>query len=342
MHAGLITGRETVELIDFPEPSPAPDGVVVDIQRCGICGSDVHAWQSGDPYSPAICGHEWTGTVSAIGKEVRGLVEGDRVVGAVPPACGACEACVAGRSAWCANVMLTAIGRDPQAPTHGGFAPHLAVSAGRVVRVHPGLSVEAAAQVEPATVGFHAVRHTPPGLGDLVAVQGAGPIGLVTLQAAVAAGAGRVVVVEPNEARCSLARELGATDTVAPDEAGDLIRELTSGQGADVVYEAVGRPETIQQAVDRVRRGGSVSLIGFPIGKATIAPGSWLLKEVVVSAALAYTHDDFDRCMGMIADGRIRLEPMHTSTVPLSQLGAAIADLASGTSPETKVLVDPR
>lgn len=342
MRAALITGKETVELIEVPEPEPGPDSVVVDIALCGICGTDIHAWQSGDPYTPALCGHEWTGVVSAIGADVTRFAEGDRVVCAVPPACGHCEACVAGQTPWCRATMLVAVGRDPHAPSHGGFAPRIAAHVGRVVPVDPALSVEQAAQVEPATVGFHAVRHTQPQLGDLAVVQGAGPIGLVTMQSVVAGGAGTVIVVEPNPARQALALELGATHAVAPDAAAELIAQLSRGLGADVVYEAVGRAETIQQAVDRTRRGGRVCLIGFPIGPATIDPGTWLVKEVQVAAALAYTHDDFERCMAMIADGRIRLDPLHSSTIALTELDGAISELASGSTTQTKVLVDPR
>ena len=342
MQAALITGKETVELVEVPEPEPVAEGVVVDIQLCGICGTDIHAWQSGDPYNPAICGHEWTGHVSAIGSEVSSLAEGDRVVVAVPPACGRCEACTSGNTSWCEVTFLAAVGRDRFAPIHGGFAPRIAVHRGRVVPVNPALTVEQAAQVEPATVAFHAVRNTQPGLGDVSVVQGVGLIGLTTLQAVVAGGAGEVIVVEPNEARRALAAQLGASATTSPDEAAELIAERTRGRGADVVYECVGRSETIQDAVGRARRGGRVCLIGFPIGAATIQPGLWLVNEVKVSAALAYTHDDFDRCMGMIADGRIRLDPLHSATVGLDRLDAAIAELASGTSAQTKVLVDPR
>ncbi len=341
MQVALITDKETVELLEFPEPTPHAEGAVVDIDRCGICGTDIHAYQSGRPYNPAICGHEWTGTVSAIGSAVTAFSEGDRVVGAVPPACGACEACRQGQSLHCQASFLVATGRDTHAPPHGGFAPQIAAHASRLVKVHPELTIEQAAQVEPTTVAFHAVRHTPPSLGDVTVVMGAGPVGLCTLQIVRAAGAGEIIVVEPNDARRALAAELGATTTVGLDEAKDAILELTSGLGADVVYECVGRPETIQTAVDHARRGGRMCLIGLADSVATIVPAIWLVKEIQVTGTIAYTHDDFDRAMGMIADGRIKVEPMHTSTVSLDGFGDAIADLASGSSTETKVLVDP-
>lgn len=343
MFAALITGRNKVDLVEFPEPSPADRGVVVDIAYCGVCGTDIHAYQSGEPYNPAICGHEWAGTLSAVGRDVKDLAEGDRVVVAVAPSCGRCAACRAGQAERCLVSFVSALGRDPLAPPHGGFAPRIAVAAERVVRTNPALSDLQAAQVEPATVAFHAVRRSDIRLGDIAVVQGAGPIGLGTLQWVRAAGAGVVVVVEPNESRQKLAVELGAHHVVAPGAPADaLVKELTNGLGADIVYECVGKPSTVQSAVDLARRGGSMCLIGLANDDAPIVPAAWLIKEIAVTAALAYTHDEFDSAMGMIADGRFRTEPMHSGTVGLDQLDATLADLAGGTSTHTKVLVDPR
>lgn len=343
MFAALITGRSTLDLVEFPDPTPAEGGVVVDIAFCGVCGTDVHAYQSGAPYHPAICGHEWVGTVSARGEGVRDLSDGDRVVVAIAPICGRCPACRAGQSDHCQSAFLSALGRDPLAPPHGGFAPRIAVSKDRVIRADSRLSDEQAAQVEPATVSFHAVRRSRVRLGDVAVVQGAGPIGLGTLQWVRAAGAGMVVVVEPNERRRELAVALGAHHAVEPGTAADtLVKELTHGLGADIVYECVGRSFAVQSAVDLARRGGAMCLVGLADQPAPIDTGSWLVKEVAVTSALAYTRDEFEMSMSMIADGRFRTEPMHTSTVGLEGLDAALADLASGASVQTKVLVDPR
>ena len=343
MRAAIITGLHQVDLIEVPVPEPTADGAVVDIALCGICGTDIHAYQSGAPYNPAICGHEWVGTVSAVGADVRNVSEGDRVVVAVPPPCGSCTACRAGHALWCSTVFLSATGRDIKNPAHGGFAPRLAVKAGRLVKANVKLSDEEAAQVEPATVAFHAVRASRLRLGDITVVQGAGPIGLTTVQWARAAGAGEVIVVEPNERRRALAAELGATVTCdVGAEAGQIVRDHTKGLGADIVYECVGRAPAIQSAADLVRRGGSVCLIGLSDTPATIVPGIWLVKEIQLTAALAYTHEEFDLAMAMVADGRVRLNPMHSSTASLDTLASVMADLAGGRSTETKVLVDPR
>jgi (R,R)-butanediol dehydrogenase / meso-butanediol dehydrogenase / diacetyl reductase len=342
VHAALITGEHRVELVEFPNPSPAPAGVVVDVAFCGICGTDIHAYQSGRPYNPAICGHEWAGTVSAIGAEVTSLSEGDRVVVAVAPSCGRCTACRRGQADRCEVTFLSALGRDALAPPHGGFAPQIAVAAARVVKTDPGLSDEQAAQVEPTTVAFHAVRNSNLRLGDIAVIQGAGPIGLGAMQWVRAAGAGRVIVIEPSPERRELALALGAHHAAAPgDEANQLIRELSHGLGADIVYECVGRPFAVQAAVDLARRGGSMCLIGLAEGDAPISPGAWLVKEISVTSSLAYLHEEFEMSMGMMADGRIVVDPLHTSTVGLDSFEDALADLASGQSKEMKVLVNP-
>lgn len=344
MHAALITGQGQVELREFADPTPPPTGAVVDISFCGICGTDIHAFQSGKPYNPAICGHEWVGSISALGTEAATtsrLGEGDRVVVAVPPPCGACESCRSGQTSTCGTVFTVATGRDAMAPKHGGFAPQIAVGIDRLVAADSRLTDEQAAQVEPSTVAFHAVRKSGLRLGDIAVVQGAGPIGLVTMQWVKAAGAGEVIVVEPNDARRALAGELGATMTATPDDIDELLAERTRGRGADIVYECVGRPQTIQSAINLARRGGAMCLIGFTDADATITPAMWLVKEINLTAALAYTHEEFEMAMGMIADGRVAVDSLHSCTANLEGLSDALADLASGESEQTKVLVNP-
>jgi (R,R)-butanediol dehydrogenase/meso-butanediol dehydrogenase/diacetyl reductase len=341
LHAALITGARTVELREVPDPTPSDNGVVVDITFCGICGTDIHAYTSGRDYKPAICGHEWTGRVSAAGRAVTRISEGDRVVVAVPPPCGTCAACESGHRDHCLTSFAFAVGRDPEAPAHGGFAPRIAVHADRVTAAHPDLDDETLAQVEPVTVALHAVRRSGVHEGDLAVIQGAGPVGLTTLQCVAAAGAGTTIVVEPSETRREMAAAHGASFVTTPDEADELIKEHTRGLGADIVYECAGRPETVQTAVDLARKGGSMCLIGLATGEATINPSMWLRKEITVTSALAYIHDDFEVTMEMIADGRVRVDALHTSTARLDSLGKVLDDLASGASDQTKVLVNP-
>lgn len=343
MRAGLVTGRSKIEFVDMPEPSPEPGKAVVEIAFCGICGTDVHAWLSGEPYNPAICGHEWVGTVVARGPNVRDVKEGDRVVAGIAPACGACPACRAGDALHCVRAMMGMIGIGPLAAKHGGFARAIAIDASRLSIVPRELCDEDAALVEPATVAVHALRRTDVRLGDSAVVLGAGPIGLLVLQCALASGARRVIVVEPDPSRAALASELGADLVLRPgvDAVSARIAESCAPLGPDVVFECAGIPATIQQSVELVRRGGIVSLVGFTTTRAEIDPGAWLSKEVRFVASLGYLHEEFELAMALIASGRIRVAPLRTSTVGLDELESAFAKLAKPAG-EVKILVDPR
>ena len=341
MRAALITGAGRVEVREFPDPTPVDAGVVVDVAYCGVCGTDVHAYTSGRAYTPAICGHEWTGTISAAGPSVSRLGEGDRVVVGVPAPCGSCAACRAGRTGHCTTCSAFVHGRDPEAPPHGGFAPRIAVSVDRVIAANPGLDDETLAQVEPVTVSLHAVNRSALRRGDTAVVLGAGPVGLTTMQCAAAAGAGQVVVIEPSGTRRAMADALGATAVATPEAAADVVGEHTGGLGADAVYECVGGGDALAAAVDLARRGGSVCMIGLADATVSISPATWLRKEITVTAALGYLHHEFGSAMDMLADGRIRVDALHTSTTKTEGLAAVLDDLASGRSEQMKVLVNP-
>ena len=336
MRAGLVTGQRRFELVEVPEPEVAAGKAVVHLSRCGICGTDLHGFLGTDPYNPAICGHEWVGTVSAVGAGVHNVDEGDRVVAAIAAECGHCAECLAGRPAYCMTAFLGMIGRDALAPPHGGFAPRIALDASRLVAVTKGLSDDQAAMVEPCTVAYHAALRSVPRPGEVVVVQGCGPIGLLTLQAAIALGASHVVAVEPSEHRRKLAIAVGAAEAITPAEAV----ERFGAAPADLVFECAGVAATVQQAVDLVRRGGRVNLVGLANGMATISPGAWLIKEVTVVGSLGYLHHEFAEVIDLIETGAMHLEPLHDRTVTLDELPAAIEQLADDPSSAVKVLVD--
>jgi len=338
MKAGLVTGQRRFELVDMPDPVARPGTAVVDVHLCGICGTDLHGFLGSTPYNPAICGHEFVGTVRQVGDGVGHLHKGDRVIAGIAPACGQCPSCLAGRTRYCVSAFLGMIGRDPLAPPHGAFARAVAMDARRFIPVTRPLTDEQAAVVEPTTVGLHAVNRTPPRVTDTVVVQGCGPIGLLTLQVARAAGASHVVAVEPNEVRRALAVRVGAHEALTPEAA----RERFGSSGADLVYECAGVPATIQAAVDMVRQGGTVNIVGLASGNATISPHAWLIKEVTVVGSIGYLHHEFTDAMDLIATGKVQTDPLHDSTVALGDLPIAIERLADDPSSAVKVLVDPR
>jgi (R,R)-butanediol dehydrogenase/meso-butanediol dehydrogenase/diacetyl reductase len=342
MRAALVTGKREITLREMPEPEPSAGKAVVEIAYCGICGTDLHAWASGAPYNPAICGHEWSGIVAKRGAGVAHVKEGDRVSIGIAPACGQCAECRSGRGAYCSTAFMGMLGVGPLAAPHGGFAPAIAVDASRLIPVRAGLSDAEAALLEPATVALHAVRRTPVRLGDACLVLGAGPIGLLTQQCARAAGAGVIVVVEPHPARRKRAEELGANAVIDPkrEDVAARVKGLLGPSGADVVFECAGIPQTIDQSASLAKRGGVVSLVGLANVPATITPGTWLVNEIRFVASLGYLNEEFDLAMGLVQDGRLKLAPLHTKTVALGEMDAAFALLNDDPS-EIKILVRP-
>ena len=338
-----VPAPKTVELHTGEAPTPAADGVVVDIAYCGVCATDTHGYVSGGLIPPSVFGHEWTGTISAVGAGVTDLTVGQRVVASVGPACGRCAQCRAGHPDNCDLAFAEANGVTPDAPRHGGFATQLAVSTRRVTPVLDGLSEEQAALVEPAAVTFHAVKRAGQPLGAFVVVQGAGPIGLLTAQHARHAGAGRVVVVEPNEARRETARQLGFTEVFEPgEEFAAFVFSSSDGLGADVLYECTGAAGLFQASAELVRRGGTLALLGYPMASSEVSYPDWQSRELTVVGSLAYNHEDFLGAMRAIRSGAVDVAPLHTGTVGLDDLAGLLDELDAGTSRHAKVLVDPR
>lgn len=337
MQVGLIVGKYRLDFLEFPEPRVGPGLAVVDIERCGICGTDVAAFRDGHPYPPFLSGHEWSGAVTAVGAGVDHLSVGDRVVVGSPPACGRCPECRAGVTQCCARRLAL-----DGLPPHGGYAPRIAIEAIRLVPIAAELTPEAAAQIEPATVALHALRRSRLRLGDTVVIQGTGPVGLFALQLARLAGAGRLIAIEPNPKRRALAAELGADVTLVPgDDVLPQVRDRTHGLGADVVVECAGSASALDTAVSLTRTGGEVVMIAPSADPVRINTTLWLIREVTVSVSLAHNYEEFGITAGLLRDGRLLAAPLHSKTVSLRDLPATMKALADGDPELCKVLVDP-
>ena len=340
MRAGLITGKNQFELVQREDPIPGAAEVVVAIELCGICGSDFHADVEGWKYAPGTCGHEWVGVVSAAGSEVQNVSEGDRVTGALAPGCGRCQECRSGMSQYCKKSWSEYAGSS--GPTSGGFAPFLKLTAERVVKIPDGIDVEDAALIEPAAVAFHAVRRSNIRIGDVVCVVGAGAIGLLTAQCARAAGAGLVIAVDPDESRRELGLTLGLDRAVAPgEELSQVLSEVNGGLKADLAFDCAGIPQTMQQSLDMVRRGGAVCLVGVTSQDATISPIRWISKEITLYTSMVFTLEEMKATAAMILDQRISVAPLRNKIINLDELGQTIDDLAERRTQAVKILVDP-
>lgn len=320
MKALLLTAPSRLEYVDFPDPSPADDEVVVRVRACGICGSDIHGWDgsSGRRNPPLIMGHEAAGEVVAAGPRVTTFRTGDRVTFDSTISCGRCRFCRGGQINLCENRRVVGVA-PAEYRQHGAFAELLTLPERILYRVPDALPFPEAAMVEPVSIAVHAVQRTTIAPGATAVVVGSGMIGLLVIQALRWAGAGRIVAVDLADNRLELARRLGATHAInsgRADVAAEVSR-LTDGLGADVSFEVVGFTPTLNLAVGVLKRGGTCVLVG------NLSPKTDLLLQQVVTKELTLTGScasagEYPLCLDLIARGVIDVKPMIEKVVPLA------------------------
>jgi (R,R)-butanediol dehydrogenase/meso-butanediol dehydrogenase/diacetyl reductase len=327
----------SIQTVD--DPVPAPGGLVMKVGYCGICGTDLHATREG--MTTACCGqilgHEYVGEIVEVGKEARGEWHvGDRVCAMPFIACGKCPACATGHFFECQDKKV------PGVDAPGGYAEYVATGAQETIKLPAGLDLEAAALVEPLAVGIHAVRVANLKAGSRVMVIGAGPIGLTVALWARFFGAREVIVSEMASSRAMLAKQMGATAVIQPDpaaDAGALLQQYmdVAGGPPDIIFECVGAPGLLQQCIEMAPQRGQIVPVGVCEQPDSIMPMFGLFKELRIQFAIAYTRDDFETCLAMLAEGRIDVSPMVTDVVSLDELPEAFEALRTP-SHQCKVL----
>jgi L-iditol 2-dehydrogenase len=344
MKALLLAEYNKFELADLPRPIPGSEEVLVQVTACGICGSDVHGYDgsSGRRIPPIVMGHEAAGIVAETGSGISEFKKGDRVTFDSTVYCGNCDYCRSGQMNLCdfRQVVGVSCGDYRRA---GAFAEYVVVPQRILYRLPDALSFPEAAMLEAVSVALHAVRLSEMRGGETALVIGAGMIGLLTLQAAKAAGAARVLITDLDATRLELAKEMGADETLHLSGA-ELIAEvmrLTGGKGVDVVLEAVGRNETISAAIDCVRKGGTVLLIG------NIKPEVTLPLQKVVSRQIrlqgtAASSGEYPQAIELMTSGKIRVKPLITAVAPLEEGPRWFDRLHAGEPNLMKVVLAPQ
>lgn len=339
MKACAIKGVKQFEIVDIKEPTSKDGKVIVDVTKSGICGSDIHYWVNGGP-AGLVMGHEFCGTVVDPGDRLD-LNVGDRVTALPISPCGKCEACQKGEVQYCASTWNEAVGLSLGNP--GGLTKRIAVRSDMVIKIPDKMSDEEAAMVEPTAVGLHAAHLGRIAVGDDVLVIGGGIIGLVSAMFAKLEGASRVVVTETNPERGKKAVKLGVADEWHNALDQDLIpkmMEKTNG-GFDVVIECVGNEAAVNSAITMVKPGGIVVLVGVASDKVPTYTVMGVMKELVIQGAIAYTYNEFNSCVKLIADKKIDVTKFIDDVVSLEEVQHAYERLTSGTDSAVKILVDP-
>ncbi|MBV9155418.1 MAG: galactitol-1-phosphate 5-dehydrogenase [Acidobacteriaceae bacterium] len=321
MKALLLSEYSRLEIVDLPMPRPGPGEVLVRVQACGICGSDVHGYDggSGRRIPPIVMGHEAAGTIAAVGPEVSGAREGEPITFDSTVYCGVCDYCSRGEVNLCDRRQVLGVS-TPEYRRAGAFAEYLVVP-DRIVHALPSnIAFPEAAMVEPLAVAVHAVSLANVPENGTALVVGAGMIGLLVLQALREAHCSRIYVVDIDESRLQLAQQLGATATINGKTA-DIqpeMQRLAPEGGVDVALEAVGSSATIKTAVESVRKGGSVVLIG------NVVPTAEIPLQIVVSRQIrlqgsAASAGEYPQCIDMLARGAVNVKPLISMVAPLEE-----------------------
>jgi (R,R)-butanediol dehydrogenase/meso-butanediol dehydrogenase/diacetyl reductase len=325
---------EPLAVTDQPDPTPTSGEVVLRVEACGICGSDLHL-SDAYPLPGVVMGHEFCGVVEELGPDVDGVEVGDRVAGLSITTCGRCAACLSGRPRKCPSAVMVGFERP------GAFAEYVTMTARDLFRLPNTLDPQHGALIEPLSVALHTVDRADLEPGDDVLVIGGGPVGLAVAMWARQLGAREVVVSDPVAGRRELAETLGASTTVDPtkDDVGDAF-EGVAGHRPGVVIECVGVPGMIQHAVDVAAIDATVVIAGVCMAPDSLLPITPMTKELDVRFAFYYRARDYETTISMIDRERIDPLPLVTGEVSLDELPERFQSLKSPTT-DCKVLIRP-
>jgi len=334
-------GPRKMEVREFPGPHAGACQVVVEVAYCGVCGSDLHEYASQAPsmrgagiFQP-VMGHEFTGTILALGKGANGLSVGDPVVVHPGGPCGACYYCKAGATNLCAEQAGTGYREQ------GAYAERVVVHVKQALHLPDDSWLERAALTEPLGVAIHSLSRGDMNAGETMFIAGGGPIGLLTILAAKHKGAGRIIVSEPAESRRQLALKIGATEAVDPAKVASVqVRELTGGLGCDLAIECVGIAATMDDCLASTRRGGRIVVAGAFEQPYSVNLLNLLLQEHSIAGTFGYA-SEFQEARDLIVAGAVDVSPLISRVVSLHDLPSVFEQLTGDRNRDHKVLVAP-
>ncbi|MCH7883671.1 MAG: zinc-binding dehydrogenase [Planctomycetes bacterium] len=333
MKAVVFHGKQKgLKVEDIRKPAPGADQALVKVAACGVCHTDLHYIEHGVPTfkpPPIVLGHEASGTIEEVGENVSRVSKGDRVLIPAVLTCGKCSACRLGRENICADMTMLGNHFD------GAYAEYVAVPAKDLLHLPESIPLEEASIIADAlSTPYHAVKNrarVQP--GDTVAVFGCGGVGINAVQLATAAG-GYVIAVDINERKLDWAVEFGAAKTINASKVERVDKEIKklTGGGADIAIEVIGNPKTIVQALESVRVGGRLCIVGYTQEAISIIAGKIMFKELEIIGSLGCRPVDYIPLIRMIEQGLIDLKKLVTHRFSLDQLDKAFDVMKEGLS----------
>lgn len=334
--ANLIEPQKIV-IEEVPGPQLKEGETLVKVDTCGICGSDVHAYFGRHPFirCPIVLGHEFTGIVEETTAEKEVKI-GQKVTAVPMLTCGNCINCRKGRYNICRNLRF--IGSQAS----GAFAEYVVVPTDKTVRIPDEIDLGAGALIEPLAVGVHAVKRSNLKSGDRVLILGAGPIGLMALQAAKALGADEVIVSDLIDYRLQKAKELGADYTVRGDggKIATFTKDKFGDDGIDLIFECVGAESTIQQAVEMASKGTQVVVVGVFEKETPIKMGWVQDHELELIGSMAYVKEDFSEAIRLVQEKKVITEALVTHKFKFKEINTAFEIIGQEEEKRLKVLIE--
>lgn len=345
MKVAVFQGPGHIVIEERSMPERGSGDILIKVDYCGICGTDVHGYVSGVQFpTGTIIGHEFSGTVVKIGENVKGLILGDRV--AIKPfaQCGECYWCRKGQYSLCAQFSKRAMGFSIESP--GALAEYVLIRYPEemIYPLPPNVPAVEAALAEPLATSLHAIRLSRFKRGDTIVISGAGMIGLGILQFLKIEEAGKVIVVEISQTKTRIAKELGADLILDPtsgkEEITRRIFEETNGIGADLVFESAGVPASFQQCSDYVKKGGQVMVVGSSEKETSIISRHLVLREVELKASFAY-NDEFKEVLQYLGQRILKPQLFISDVIPLGDVDERGFKRLSASHDFVKILVRP-
>ena len=340
MKAVVVAGPQRFEIEDVPVPDVEPDGVLVRVRNCGICGSDLHFFRGEFPSAPGLrLGHEIAGEVAAFGENVTGLSEGQPAAIEPVEVCRTCELCMTGRTQLCAKRKLLGT------VVPGGLAEYVHVPSYLVHPLPEAVSLEVGALVEPLAVTVHGLRQVGLEVGERVAIIGSGTVGLMAIIAAQSMGASEVFISARYPHQADAAKELGANVIEANESSTEAFATAFAGRPPEVVIETVGgHNDTINQAVTLVAPGGRISVLGIFTKPVTLNATAAVLKEALLVGGMTYgrpgTRSDFQVALEIAASRAEELRKVITHRVSLDEIARGFEIAADKAQRSIKVTVE--